>query len=85
MPYTTYLQKCTQTRQQFNTALTTYNTVAIALCRPSKLVYLYDFLSSHAANTDGPIDLGTQWAPGLYLVRIKNPYEVAVLKIATVK
>ena len=34
---------------------------------------------------NGPIDLGTQWAPGLYLVRIKNPDEVAVLKIVKIK
>jgi hypothetical protein len=34
---------------------------------------------------NGPIDLGTQWAPGLYLVRIKNPDEVTVLKIVKIK
>ncbi len=34
---------------------------------------------------DGPFDLGTHWAPGLYLVRIKNPDEMTVLKIVKIK
>jgi len=34
---------------------------------------------------DGPIDLGTNWAPGLYMVRIKNPDEVTVFKIIKIK
>ena len=34
---------------------------------------------------DGRIDLGTHWAPALYLVRIKNPDEVTVLKIVKIK
>jgi len=34
---------------------------------------------------DRHIDLGTNWAPGLYMVRIKNPDEVTVFKIIKIK
>ena len=41
-------------------------------------------IETHVA-IDGRIDLGTHWAPGLYLVRIKNPDGVTVLKIVKIK